>query len=112
MCRGGERREASDPRRFPSAVGLEVLRHQSVPHGPALHVAVLRAHRDRAHVQVPAARPACAAAPGIHFLFVLKPHFLLFMIFIDFSFFLNNVCTFQGVLCVIYFAVLILFFVL
>lgn len=40
--------------------------------------------------------PACAASPGFHFLFVLKPHFLLFMIFIDFSFFfLNNVCTFQ-----------------
>lgn len=36
-----------------STGGLEVLRHQPVPDGPALHLAVLRAHRHRPHVQVP-----------------------------------------------------------
>lgn len=49
--------------RVSSAVRLEVLRHQPVAHGPALHVAVLRAHGHRAHVQVPPPPPPGLAFP-------------------------------------------------
>lgn len=73
--RGWAPGEASDPRPFPSAVGLEVLRHQPVPHGPALHVAVLRAYGDCAHVQVPTAAAPSAASPGGHFVCSETPSF-------------------------------------
>lgn len=45
------------------AVCLEVLRHQPVAHGPAFHMAVLRAHGHCAHVQVPPAPPWAITLP-------------------------------------------------
>lgn len=98
----------------PPPVRLEVLRHQPVAHGPALDVAVLRAHGHRAHVQVPPQprpRPRPSPVPRrFHFLSVLKPHFLLSIILNDFWFFVffKMYVLFKMEFCVWFISLLIL----
>lgn len=71
-------------------VCLEVLRHQPVAHGPALHVAVLRAHGHGAHVQVPPPPPVPSRRLGRSFPICSEtPFFLMFIIFIDFCLFFS-----------------------
>lgn len=131
-CGGGDRRRGTLERRegppsvlpcslpcwhltagcLPPAVRLEVLRHQPVAHGPALHMAVLRAHGHRAHVQVPPSPPPRLAAR--RFPSVLKPHFWLFIILIDFFvcfFFFEMYVFFKKGFCVWFISVLSLLFV-
>lgn len=54
--------------------GLEILCHQPVPDGPALHLAVLRTHCHRPHVQVPSPQPPSSTAT---FVIPLPPYLFL-----------------------------------
>ena len=110
-CMGAKPWERRGPSRLTpvlSTVRLEVLCHQLVAHRPALHVAVLRAHSDRPHVQVPlppTTLPVCAPHLFLIPIFSCSSFCLLFV-----SFSLKHVL-FKNELCVIYFINFVLCFI-